>query len=112
VAPRAEVLARFQPVFDPAHLSALTEGEFHDFLLFENNHHWTGLQRQGPRMFADMACLRKALAILLDEGQPLVPRLDRAIGHGERHGKGGRYAVLLVHDPEKYGVWNTPPRKG
>jgi len=48
------VLARFQPVFSPEHVSEITDEEFKSFLLDKNNHHWSGLQRWGSRICADL----------------------------------------------------------
>ena len=107
VEPRDAVLARFQPVFAPSHVTEITEDEFRSFLLLENNHHWSGLHRQGPRMCADMDRLRGALAILVDESQPVADRLDRAIEMVSGMGKNVASAILLVTQPERYGVWNN-----
>ena len=107
VEPRDAVLARFQPVFAPDHVDAITEEEFRSFLLLENNHHWSGLHRQGPRMCTDMDRLRDALAILVDESQPVAERLDRAIEMVSGMGKNVASAILLVTQPERYGVWNN-----
>lgn len=112
VVPRAEVLARFQPVFAPEHLPALGPEGFRDFLLIENNHHWTGLQRHLPKMCADMPRLREALAILLDEAQPIESRFDRSLAMVRGMGKAVATAILLVAYPEKYGVWNGTSEEG
>lgn len=63
---KEEVLARYQAIFSPDHISHLTEEAFRSFLYFENNKHWTGLYRQANRLTADMEALRGALAILVD----------------------------------------------
>jgi len=79
IAARDKVLARYQAVSAPDHLSQLTDNEFKGFLLFDNNHHWTGLARKGYSLCADMPRLREALTILLDESQTIGERLDRLI---------------------------------
>jgi len=107
VEPKDAVLARYQSVFAPEHVIGITEDEFRSFLLFENNHHWTGLHRQGPRMCADMNRLRDALAILVDEAQPIAERLDRVIRMVSGMGKNLVTAVLLIVQPDRYGVWNN-----
>lgn len=101
------VLARFQPVFSPDHVRQITEDEFRPFLLDKNNHHWSGLQRQGSRMCSDMATLRGALALLVDQAQPLADRLDRVTTMISGIGKNIASAILLVAYPEQYGVWNN-----
>ena len=47
---RDEVHQRFGRVFSRAHVRTIREDEFRAFLDFKNNHHWSGLHRQGPRM--------------------------------------------------------------
>jgi len=47
VGTREEVFARYRPILSPEHVSSLTKDEFTSFLYFENNHHWSGLHRQG-----------------------------------------------------------------
>lgn len=107
VEPMDAVLARFQPVFAPDQVAKITEDEFRSFLLFENNHHWSGLHRSGPRMCANMDKLREALAILVDETQVVVERLDKCIEMVSGMGKNVASAILLVAYPDKYGVWNN-----
>lgn len=107
VEPRDAVLARFQPVFSAEHVAAITADEFRSFLLLENNHHWSGLHRQGTRMCADMEKLREALAILADETQSVADRLDRGPEMVPGMGKNVASAILLVTLPDRYGVWNN-----
>lgn len=106
------MLARFQPLFAPAHLPYLTEAEFRSFLPFRSNQHWSGLQRLGPRMCADMDALRSALIVLLDEGRPIAERYDYALRHVAGLGRAVATAILLVAYPDKYGVWNTTSEAG
>lgn len=106
VRPKARVFARFRPVFAEDHLPGLTKEELRDFLLFENNCHWTGLHRQVNRMCLDMPKLREALRILLYGDGPVGPRLETAIGRVYGMGKGIATAILLIAHPDRYGVWN------
>lgn len=105
--PQATVLERFQPVFSVENVSEITEEEFRSFLLLENNRHWSGLHRQGPRMCSDIDKLREGLSILLDESEPIVDRLDKAIDMIPGMGKNVASAILLISHPERYGVWNN-----
>lgn len=105
--PKDAVLARFQPIFSAENAPKITEDEFRSFLLRENNHHWSGLQRQRPRMCANMAKLRKALTTLLNEVEPVSNRLDEAIEMVSGMGKNIASAILLVTQPDRYGVWNN-----
>ncbi len=107
VEPRDAVLERFQRVFSLKHVPEITEDEFRSFLKIENNKHWSGLHRQGSRVCADMDRLRDALAILVDEKRPLTDRLDKAIAMVSGMGKNMASAILLVTQPDRYGVWNN-----
>ena len=110
---RDEVYARYGHSFTPERLPELTADEYLSFLRFENNHHWTGINRHGSRTVQDMPALRAALAILLDEGQPLAERYDQATG-GMAAGVGRAIATAVLHVvyPERYGVWNTKVEAG
>lgn len=103
---RDEVLGRFQPIFSLEHIPNLTEHEFREFLIFKNNKHWKHIQRQGPRMCRDMSVLRDGLRVLLDESRPLAPRFTEALDKVDGLGKAVATPILLVADPERYGVWN------
>src|SRR5260370_37081597 len=61
------VLARFGPLFTAEGIKNLESEQFKPFLLFEYNHHWSSLHRQGGRICANMEHLRSGLALLLDE---------------------------------------------
>ena len=74
------VFAKYRPIFSTDHVSTLSKDEFTSFLYLENNHHWSGLYRQGLRASADMDTLRKALGILLDESKPMQERFPLALG--------------------------------
>lgn len=107
VEPKDAVLARFKPVFSADHAPHITEDEFRSFLLLENNHHWSGLHRQGPRMCSNMGKLRKALAALINEAEPVSERLDEAIEMVSGMGKNVASSILMVTQPDRYGVWNN-----
>lgn len=109
---KEEVLARFQPLFSADHLPLLTEEEFRSFLIFRNNRHWSGLQRLGPGICADMGRLREGLAVLLDPSRPIVERYDYAISHVPHMGRAVATAILHVADPDHYGVWNSTSEAG
>lgn len=117
---QAEVLSRYQPLFLPERIAQLSADDFHSFLIFKNNHHWTNLQRVQKFVLADMPLLRKTLALLLDESIPIEKRLNR-IRPGRRQADQSMVshlgvpvltAVLLVAYPDKYGVWNTTSERG
>ena len=105
------VRARFQPVFDPRNLSTLTKENFLPFLNFSNNQHWSGLHRKGPEICSNMARLRAALAVLLDESRSIDQKIDelRPGGRVAVSGMGRAIltAILVVMYPDQYGVWNN-----
>jgi hypothetical protein len=104
VSKREEVLQSFGPLFrDP---SLISQQDYFDFLSFQHNHHWTGLERLGRQAAEDMNKLRDAIAILTDESTRLSERFDtsREMLHGV--GAGTLTPMLLLAYSEKYGVWN------
>jgi hypothetical protein len=107
VGPKDAVLARFQPIFSASHASEITVEEMLSFLPLDNNRHWTGLHRQGTRMVSDIAKLRRALGILLDEARPVSDRFDTATELVFGMGKNAATAILMVAYPDRYGVWNN-----
>jgi hypothetical protein len=107
VGTREEVFARYRPIFSPEHISNLTKEEFTSFLYFENNHHWSGLYRQGLNAAGDMHTLRQALAVLLDENRPIRERFPEALNLVTGFGKAIATGILTVAYPDKYGVWNN-----
>lgn len=111
-AARDEVHQRFGPIFSSAQAAAIREDEFRSFLDFKNNRHWSGLHRQGPRMCADMAVLRSALQVLLDEERPVGERVDYAVNKVPGMGKNIATAILHVARPDRYGVWNSTSEAG
>ena len=112
VAPRDQVIAKYQPIFSAQHIPTLLKDEFTSFLYFENNRHWSGLYRQGLGAASDMDTLRTSLAILLDENEPLRDRFPQALGMVNGFGKAIATAILTVAYPEKYGVWNNTSEAG
>src|SRR2546425_3500549 len=108
---KQSVYTRYQPLFAPENIGRLSDEEFKGFLHFENNRHWKGLQRQGPKICADMAKLRSGVAALVDETQPLKARLDLLRSKSGPLIPGLNRAVITailhVTHLEKYGVWNN-----
>lgn len=101
-----EVLARYSPAFQPGAVDTLDEEVLRSFLYFENNRHWTGLNRQVNRICADMEKTRAALSQLVDEAYPISDRMH-AVTSIKGMGKGIITAILHIAYPEKYGVWNN-----
>ena len=114
VAAQKTALEYYGKFFRPENLQNITEAEFRGFLVIENNKHWTGIHRH-PSIYADMEQLRKVLAVLLDESQPIQNRLDK-ITEKPLYIKGlGRAVltpILMCVYPEKYAVYNRISEEG
>lgn len=108
---KEKVLARYRPAFLPGAVGAIDEDVLRSFLYFENNCHWSGLNRQVNRVCADMPRTRAALSELVDETRPIADRMQ-AVTEIKGMGKGIITAILLVAYPETYGVWNNTSHDG
>lgn len=112
-AARDAVYARFGRAFAPENLPALTAEEYLAFLRFENNQHWTGINRYGSRTVRDMDALRSALVTLTDESRPLAERYTAATGDMVVGlDRATATPILHVAYPEQYGVWNSKSEAG
>jgi len=105
-----EVLARYQEVFTPAGINQVEAEDVREFLMFRNNRHWSGLQRMGPGITSDMKALRASLLELINEDMPVAHRLNNLLPGGtakvRKLGKAVLTPILMITQPEKYGVWN------
>ncbi|MFC0512379.1 hypothetical protein [Asaia spathodeae] len=100
-----EVIGRFGSVFrEPA---LLRRDDYLSFLSLRENHHWTGLERLGRVAADDMANLRAALSLLIDETGSIAARVDKALGMLHGVGIGTLTPILLLAFPDRYGVWNS-----
>ncbi|NLF77125.1 MAG: DUF1016 family protein [Chloroflexi bacterium] len=114
---REEVITRYGMLFHPENLGSLTAEEFRSFLLYKNNQHWHGINRQAGVLTEDMDRLRAALSILLDESRPIVERLDELFPRNRPKflkglGRAVATPILLVVYPQKYGVYNSISEAG
>jgi hypothetical protein len=112
IADRDRVHSDYGRLFHPDNLSRLTAEDFKGFLRYENNRHWWGIHRHERTLVSDMDRLRDGLAVLLDESQPIVTRLDRiepTVGHKLVPGLGKAVFTPILHVvyPAQYGVWNS-----
>lgn len=101
------VLDEYRTLFQHEEFGTITEQEFKEFLLFEDNRHWTGLYRKRPMMTDDMEHLGYGLETLVDENQALTSRVQTTEETVDGMGKATISAVLVTAYPEKYGVWNN-----
>ncbi len=107
-AARVEALERYGWILSPKHIHKLDRETFLAFLHSENKWHRMGLGRVGS-MTADMASLREAIGLLVDEQIPLKTRLDRLRPHGGKplvDGLGPGIITVILHfvDPVRYGI--------
>lgn len=102
-----QVRAKYGPMFTPAGISELDPEKFRAFLRFDENHHWTGINRWSGKLTADLPLLKKALLVLVDETKPISARIDEARRTIGGLGRAAISAILQVAYPTKYGVYNT-----
>ncbi len=100
-----EVLNRYSPIFQNKNIENLSRDKFSDFLKFENNKHWTGLNRSVGTMTADMKNLISSLKLLTDESKDLATRFQESTEAVKGMGPAVASAILHISNPEKYGVW-------
>lgn len=101
---RDSTIGRWGSVF--ARPDRLTEDEFADFLLFENNRHWWGLQRRTDALTRWFDSVRSMIADLLDDTRRIEERID-SLGEPSEFDHDVWSPILLVTHPETYGVWNS-----
>lgn len=104
---KKEVLEEYRPLFQPEAVDTLSEDRFKEFLLYENNRHWTGLHRKRSLMTDDLEQLREGLQTLVNEDQELATRVQEAKNTIDGMGKATLSAILLLAYPDRYGVWNN-----
>ena len=112
-----EVINKFGDMFHPNNLDKLGKKDFKSFLLYRNNKHWWGIARHGNEVTQNMANLRQALEILLDEKKPLEERLDVLFPKDRPNyikglGRAVVTPILMVVYPTKYGVYNSKTEQG
>jgi MoxR-like ATPase len=111
IANKERVLNRFQLLFSPEKVAGISEEDVIDFLHREHNGHWKGLHGYKEEIRKKFDLFRTALAILVDDKDPIDRRLDTIRPkNGQNLAPGAKEgiltAVLLIEYPEKYGVWN------
>jgi hypothetical protein len=105
-----EVCGYWGVIFSPKGVASLTKQDMTGFLRYEQNKRWREISKEN--VTADMARLRVALGILIDETRPIAARLNELEpGRGAQAvsylGRAKLTPVLLVSHPRKYGVWNN-----
>jgi len=80
-----------------------TKDEVFNFFSKSENHHWD-IQRKKNDI--DLEQFKEGLKILLDDSKDVGERLKDATDKVNNFGNAMATAILLVHNVEKYGVWN------
>jgi hypothetical protein len=106
-----EVPKKLQDIFSKEHLPYLTKEKYREFLLQDNNEHWSNIDRHVTKTTKDMPKLREALLKLIYEKTPIEKRFDDVVNpmgtyHVHGLGKAQATAILMIVFPEQYGVWN------
>lgn len=100
---RDSVLTRFGPAFTRP--SGPSDDHLVDFLAFEHNRHWWGLQHKAEPVLGSPDLARALIAELLDESAPIDGRID-AVSGVAGFVPDLWSAILLVAVPDRYGVWS------
>ena len=108
---RNAALKKWGQYFRSGHLMQITQSGVREFLMLRNNKHWGSLQRHSE-IYADIKRLRRCLATLLDESQPIDVRLDKLIASDASpfiNGLGPSVltAILRCVYPDSYAVYNS-----
>jgi hypothetical protein len=107
---KSKVIEKYQTVFSHQNVPELTQEEFALFLKFENNCHWSTLQRQAPNLLENFDDLKESIMGLVNEELSIDFRFNYACSK-RGVGKAIATAILQVAFPEKYGVWNGTSEK-
>jgi hypothetical protein len=101
---RDSVIARYQPAFSrPSSLSPETLAEF---LMFENNRHWWGLQRRTDVLVLHIDAIRAMIEELVDPTRPVSERID-SLGEPAEFDREVWSPILLITHPDSFGVWSA-----
>lgn len=100
---RDTAIVRWGRVFsEPDQLDPDTFGQF---LEFEHNRHWWGLQRRRDNLLRWFPTVRAMIGELLDPSVPITERID-GLGQPQEFDHDVWSPILLVTNPAVYGVWN------
>ena len=109
---RKKAHEKYRERFKIENLDKISEEDFSEFLIFKNNHSWTGLQRQKPNILSDFKKLKENLKYLINEKISIEDRINNVVDtsglyHIEGMGIALVTAILHIINPEEYGVWNS-----
>lgn len=109
-----DVRAKYGPMLTQQGISTLDPSKFRAFLTYNENRHWTGINRHSGDLTADLPRLKNALWTLLDKSKPIASRIGEArkTMDGAGLGRAVISAILTVAYPEEYGVYNRKSELG
>lgn len=106
---RDHVLEVYGPVFRSPR-SLLTPEILGRFLSFSENSHWTGLDRQRPKILGNFDQAQRSIASLVDRASQTVEVasvFEEALQRVDGFGPGILSPILFVAYPDRFGVWNA-----
>ncbi|MGC9167204.1 MAG: hypothetical protein ACP5GR_06160, partial [Thermoplasmata archaeon] len=102
------VLEKWSKIFNINNIDNINKDNFEDILKFfdwPENHHWKRIYRTKNKIkFEDF---KEGLKILLDESKSVGERLNKFKKRVKYMSIAMTTPILLVSNPEKYGVWNN-----
>jgi hypothetical protein len=109
-----QVLEKWSKIFNINYIDKINENNIDEvlkFFDFEENHHWDHINRHKKDIKSNLKDFKEKLKILLDENKPVGERLNEFINKVYGMSISTTTPILLVSNPEKYGVWNGPSEK-
>ncbi|MCB2212089.1 EVE domain-containing protein [bacterium] len=107
---REEVFGRFGHLVQSDGIDRMDRDDLIEFMRIKNNKHWP-MERQISTIPEDVDEIRHGLRFLIDESVLLEDRLNDMLHNGPHAIPGAGInlitALLLMLDPERYGVWNS-----
>ena len=71
------VIEKYSKIFALENIDKITPRIYQDFLLYKNNHHWDGIERDGGNKVKNMPQLKKTLKTLVDEKISIEDRIKQ-----------------------------------
>ena len=98
------VITKWSKKFNLNNIDNITKNDF-NFFNYTENHHWKNIHRYKNKINLDD--FRNGLKILLNESKDIGERFKEAIGMVKYLKIATASPILLVSNPEKYGIWNN-----
>ncbi len=102
-----KVIEKYSKIFALENIDKITPRIYQDFLLYKNNHHWDGIERDGGNKVKNMPQLKKTLKTLVDEKISIEDRIKQ-IRKEKGLGAATYTPILHVASKIKHAVVNFP----